>query len=333
VLTGNSGNNTLTGLAGNDTYIVNRTTGLTLTENANEGIDSVSASVTQTLGVNIEVLFLTGSTAINGTGNTVANLLRGNTGVNTLVGGGGADILEGGGGNDILSNTSGNTLLDGGAGNDTMTGAANNDLLIGGTGNDALTTGQGADIIAFNKGDGVDTVAASTTTDNTLSIGGGALYADLVFQKSGTDLILKVGATDQITFTGYYTGSNRSVNNLQMIIEGTSDYNSGSSNVFNNKKVETFNFGGLVAAFDAALVANPSLTSWSLTNALATQYVSGSDTAALGGDLAYQYARNGNLANVSFTPAEALLGAAGFGTTAQALQALASLQDATPRLS
>jgi len=352
VLTGNSGNNTLTGLAGNDTldggtagtdvmvggtgndtYIVNRTTGLTLTENANEGIDSVSASVTQTLGANIEALFLTGSTAINGTGNTLANLLRGNTGVNTLVGGGGADILEGGGGNDILSNTSGNTLLDGGAGNDTMTGAANNDLLIGGTGNDALTTGQGADIIAFNKGDGVDTVAASTTTDNTLSIGGGALYADLVFQKSGTDLILKVGATDQITFTGYYTGSNRSVNNLQVVIEGTSDYNSGSTNVINNKKVETFNFGGLVAAFDAALVANPSLTSWSLTNALATQYLSGSDTAALGGDLAYQYARNGNLANVSFTPAEALLGAAGFGTTAQALQALASLQDATPRLS
>jgi Ca2+-binding RTX toxin-like protein len=352
VLTGNSGNNTLTGLAGNDTldggtagtdvmvggtgndtYIVNRTTGLTLTENANEGIDSVSASVTQTLGANIEALFLTGSTATNGTGNTLANLLRGNTGVNTLVGGGGADILEGGGGNDILSNTSGNTLLDGGAGNDTMTGAANNDLLIGGTGNDALTTGQGADIIAFNKGDGVDTVAASTTTDNTLSIGGGALYADLVFQKSGTDLILKVGATDQITFTGYYTGSNRSVNNLQVVIEGTSDYNSGSTNVINNKKVETFNFGGLVAAFDAALVANPSLTSWSLTNALATQYLSGSDTAALGGDLAYQYARNGNLSNVSFTPAEALLGAAGFGTTAQALQALASLQDATPRLS
>jgi hypothetical protein len=118
-----------------------------------------------------------------------------------------------------------------------------------------------------------------------------------------------------------------------VVIEGTSDYNAGSTNAINNKKVETFNFGGLVAAFDAALVANPSLTSWSLTNALATQYLTGSDTAARGGDLAYQYARNGNLSNISFTPALALLGAAGFGTTAQGLQALASLQDATPRLS
>jgi Lipase (class 3) len=39
--------------------------------------------------------------------------------------------------------------------------------------------------------DGQDTVAASPTKDNTLSIGGGAHYADLLFQKSGNDLILK----------------------------------------------------------------------------------------------------------------------------------------------
>jgi Ca2+-binding RTX toxin-like protein len=278
-------------------------------------------------------VFHTGSSAINGTGNTLANLLRGNSAVNTLVGGGGTDILEGGGGNDILSNTSGNTLLNGGLGADTLTGTANNDLLIGGAGNDALTTGAGADMIAFNKGDGADTVAASTTTDNTLSLGGGTTYADLLFQKSGNDLILKVGASDQITFTGYYTSSsNRSVNTLQIVIEGTSDYDAGSGNAMNNKKVETFNFGGLVAAFDAALVANPSLTSWALTNALATQYLSGSDTAALGGDLAYRYNLFGTLSDISFTPAQGILGAAGFGSSAQALQALASLQDGTARL-
>jgi hypothetical protein len=290
--------------------------------------------VTQaSLAANVELLFLTGTAAINGTGNTLANLLRGNTGINTLVGGGGTDILEGGDGNDILSNTSGNTLLNGGIGVDTLTGTANNDLLIGGAGNDALTTGAGADIIAFNKGDGQDTVAASTTTDNTLSIGGGALYADLVFSKSGTNLILKVGATDQITFTNYYGAGNRSVNTLQVVIEGTSDYNAGSGVAMNNKKVETFNFGALVAAFDAALVANPSLTSWSLTNALAAQYLSGSDTAAIGGDLAYRYNRFSTLSDISFTPAQGILGAANFGTGSQALQALASLQDTTARLS
>ena len=72
-------------------------------------------------------------------------------------------------------------LLGGGAGTDTLSGGASNDLLIGGTGNDALTTGNGADIIVFNKGDGKDTVAASSSGDNTLSLGGGANYADLLF--------------------------------------------------------------------------------------------------------------------------------------------------------
>jgi len=352
ILTGNSGNNTLTGLAGNDTfdpgsagtdvlvggqgndtYTVTRSTGITITEVANEGVDTVNASVTHTLAANVDVLFLTGSTAINGTGNALANLLRGNTGINTLAGGGGTDILEGGDGNDILSNTSGNTLLNGGAGIDTLTGTASNDLLVGGTGNDALTTGAGADLIVFNKGDGQDTVAASTTKDNTLALGGGAVYADLLFQKSGNDLILKVGATDQITFTGYYTsGANHSVDKLQVVIEGTSDYNSGSSDPTLNKKIETFNFDGLVAAFDAARAADPLLTTWALTNALTAQHLGGSDTAAIGGDLSYRYNRYGTLSDVSFTPAFGILGAAGFGSTAQTLQALASLQDSTPRL-
>jgi len=351
-LTGNSGSNTLTGGAGNDTldpgsagtdrlvggagndtYVVSRSSGITLTENANEGVDTVQSSVAHTLGSNIELLFLSGSSAVNGTGNTLANLLRGNGAVNTLLGGGGSDILEGGDGNDVLSDTSGNTLLNGGAGADALSGSAGNDLLIGGSGNDVLTTGSGADIIVFNKGDGADTVAASTTADNTLSLGGGTRYADLLFRKSGNDLILRIGAADEITLTDYYAGSsNRSVRTLQVVIEGTSDYDAGSGNAMNNRKIESFNFAGLVAAFDAALAAQPDLGSWALTNALAAQYVSGSDTAAIGGDLAYRYAIEGSLASISFTPALGLLGATGFGSGAQALQSLANLQDVTPRL-
>ena len=352
VLLGNTGNNTLTGGAGNDTldggtagtdslvggigndtYVIGRTTGIAVSENASEGIDAVSASVTYTLGANIELLFQTGATAINGTGNALANLLRGNAAANSLVGGGGTDILEGGDGNDVLSNIAGNTLLNGGLGTDALTAADGNDLLIGGVGNDSITTGLGADIVAFNKGDGSDTIAASTSTDNTLSIGGGATYADLLFQKSGTDLILKVGATDQITFVGYYSGSNRSVSTLQMVIEGTADYLPGGGDVTRDNKIETFNFAGLVAAFDAALVANPALTSWSLTNGLASQYLAGSDSSAIGGDLAYRYNRFGNLSDVSYSPAIGILSSGSFGATSQSLQALASLQDSTARLS
>jgi hypothetical protein len=51
------------------------------------------------------------------------------------------------------------------------------------------------------------------------------VYADLLFQKSGSNLILKVGATDQITFTDYYADSaNRSVSTLQVVLEGSADY-------------------------------------------------------------------------------------------------------------
>lgn len=350
VITGNSGNNSLSGGngndtliggagsdpmsggAGNDTFYVDAT-GDGTSESSGQGIDTVISSVTRTLSSNIELLFLSGTSAINGTGNGLSNLLRGNAANNTLTGAAGIDILEGGAGNDTLSNTTNKSLLNGGADTDTLTGTAVNDLLIGGTGNDALTTGAGADIIVFNRGDGQDTVAASTTRDNTVSIGG-AVYADLLFQKNGNDLVLQVGATDRITFVGYYTSSsNRSVNNLQVVIEGTSEYDSGSADAMRNNKIETFNFEGLVAAFDAARTANPTLTTWALTNALLTQHLSGSDTAAIGGDLAYRYNRFGTLSDISFTPALGILGASGFGTTAQALQGLASLQDSSARLS
>ena len=332
-LDGGSGNDNLIGGAGDDVYTVAQS-GDAVSENSSEGIDTLNSLITRTLEANIELLFLGGTSAINGTGNTLANLLRGNSANNTLAGGGGSDILEGGGGNDKVSNTSGNTLLGGGVGTDTLSGSASNDLLIGGAGNDTLNTGNGADIIVFNKGDGKDTVAASNSKDNTLSLGGGARYTDLLFQKSGNNLVLKVGSADQITFSSYYSGtSNRSIDKLQVVIEGSSDYNAGSSNALYNRKIETFDFDGLVAAFDAARISNPSLGSWALSNALTAQHLGGSNSAAIGGDLAYRYGLGGKLADISFTPALGILAAGGFGSSAQTLQASASLQDGSPGLS
>jgi len=58
-----------------------------LTELAGEGTDTVITSftyaTTYTLGDNIENLTLTGAAAINGTGNTLDNVLIGNSAVNT----------------------------------------------------------------------------------------------------------------------------------------------------------------------------------------------------------------------------------------------------------
>ena len=54
-------------------------------ENALEGTDLVYASVGYTLGANVENLTLTGAGTIDGTGNTLNNVIRGNAPANNLI--------------------------------------------------------------------------------------------------------------------------------------------------------------------------------------------------------------------------------------------------------
>ena len=102
----------------------------------------------------VEKLFLTGTAALNGTGNTGNNEINGNDGNNTLNGGLGNDDLFGGAGND--------TLL-GGGGNDTLTNSAGVDSLKGGTGDDRynLDANGSDDVIVENANEGTDTVFAN----------------------------------------------------------------------------------------------------------------------------------------------------------------------------
>lgn len=331
---GGTGNDTMVGGLGDDTYVVNVSTDV-VTEAANAGNDTIQSAVTLTLTTNVENLVLAGTTAINGTGNTLNNLVRGNTAINTLNGGTGNDILEGGDGNDILTDTSGTALFNGGVGADTITGGASAEVFLGGLGNDTYTTAGGNDIILFNKGDGQDTFATGGTGSDTLSLGGSGLtYADLTFSKSTNDLVLKVGTTDQITFKDWYAATpSKPVTRLQVMAEAMAGFVQGGSNPLLDQKVENFNFTSLVGAFDAARAANSSLTSWALTNALTSFQLAGSDTAAMGGDLAYQYGKNGTLAGIGVTPALSTLSDANLGTNPQALNSLASLQTGTVRLS
>jgi trimeric autotransporter adhesin len=119
-LDGGVGIDTLIGGAGNDTYVVDNIGDVTdETVAGSSGTDTVNSSISWTLGTNIENLTLLGSTAINGTGNTLANRVTGNTGANQLQGGAGNDTLLGGAGNDTLIGGAGADSLDGGAGNDT----------------------------------------------------------------------------------------------------------------------------------------------------------------------------------------------------------------------
>jgi Ca2+-binding RTX toxin-like protein len=161
-LTGNGGNNTLNGGTGADTmlggigddsYVVDNT-GDSVTELADEGTDTVNASVTYTIGDNVENLTLTGTAVINGTGNSLDNTLTGNAAVNTLTGGAGNDNLTGNAGNDILK---------GGAGSDTLNGGTGNDSMSGGADNDTYDVDSISDIVSEGTDTGIDTVNASVT--------------------------------------------------------------------------------------------------------------------------------------------------------------------------
>jgi Ca2+-binding RTX toxin-like protein len=269
-------------------------------------------------------------TIIGTAGNDV---IDGGSGDDTLYGGGGTDVLQGGNGNDQITILTGNGLLKGDAGYDNLTGTGGHDLFIGSNDNDTITTGTGYDMIAFNRGDGADIVVASTGADNTLSLGGGIRNQDLAFRKSSKNLILDTGSGESITLQNWYSSIvNRSVLTLQMIEAAASDFAPGGADPLRDNKVEQFNFAGLVTAFDQAIAASPTLTSWALSNALLTFYLGGSDTQAIGGDLAYQYGKTGSLSNIGFTAAQSMLANTQFGQVNQAINQV-GLSDGTVRLS
>lgn len=118
-LASNGGSDTLMGGTGNDTYQVDSTTDKII-ENATAGTDLVQSALTWTLASNVEKLTLTGSSAVNGLGNTTANTLTGNAAANSLNGGAGNDSLSGGSGNDTLLGGKGTDRLSGGSGADTF---------------------------------------------------------------------------------------------------------------------------------------------------------------------------------------------------------------------
>lgn len=120
-LDGKAGADTLIGGLGNDTFVVD-TADDVIIEEAGGGTDTVKASFTFTLtDLNLEKLTLTGSGAIDGTGNQLANSLTGNSAANYLAGLAGKDTISGGLGNDTLV---------GGAGADTLTGGGGADLFV-----------------------------------------------------------------------------------------------------------------------------------------------------------------------------------------------------------
>ncbi len=99
ILNGGTGADTMQGMRGDDTYIVDNAVDVVL-EIANEGADTLNASVSYVLaaGQSVETLQTidaAATTAINLTGNDLGNTIIGNAGNNFLVGGTDIDTLQG----------------------------------------------------------------------------------------------------------------------------------------------------------------------------------------------------------------------------------------------
>jgi|CXWL01.1.fsa_nt_gi Ca2+-binding RTX toxin-like protein len=189
VLIGGTGNDTLNGGAGadsligglgNDTYTVDNA-GDVVTENLGEGTDKVNSSVTYTLSANVENLTLTGSSAINGTGNDLVNNVTGNTADN---------------------------LLNGGAGNDTLNGGAGNDMLSGGTGKDTMTGGTGSDTFRFIAKDSIDKIIDYNVADDTIQLEDSIFTAlTTIGTLAANNFIIGTSAADSNDFIVYNTAT------------------------------------------------------------------------------------------------------------------------------
>jgi serralysin len=103
---GGGGADVMSGGLGDDTYLVDNASDAAR-ESAGGGVDTVIATLTWTLGTNLENLTLAGTRAINANGNSLANTLIGNDAPNVLAGNGGNDWLSGEGGADALVGNAG----------------------------------------------------------------------------------------------------------------------------------------------------------------------------------------------------------------------------------
>ena len=212
VISGSSGNDTLTGTTASDTI------------RGYDGNDVISG-----LAGDDDIATDDGNDLIyGGDGNDTissydgTDTVYGDAGNDLLVSRTGNDLIYGGDGNDTLSGNDGNDTLYGDAGNDLLYGGGDADLLIGGAGNDTFkgtaSEFNGDTISGLEAGDTITVTTAGpdasalngTTLGSTIDLGSG--YT-LNLSGAASDLTLSAvtsGSTTTFTFAAAASGSSSS---------------------------------------------------------------------------------------------------------------------------
>jgi Ca2+-binding RTX toxin-like protein len=289
ILNGGAGVDSMTGLGGDDFYFVDDA-GDRAVETAGQGSDRVLASVSYALeaGSSVEILVTTdsaGTTAINLTGNEIAQSIVGNAGANTLNGGGGADIMAGLGGDDFyfMDNGGDRAMESAGGGTDRVFAGVSWTLEAGSsvetigttsnagttainlTGNELVQTILGNDGVNVLDGKGgADALMGRAGADTfafTTALGAGNVDR-LLDMQAGTDRI----ALDDAIFTGI--GPPGALD-AAAFVTGAAAADASDRIVYNNATGQLFfdadGTGGVAQVLFATLDGNPALSAADFT--------------------------------------------------------------------
>jgi Ca2+-binding RTX toxin-like protein/GH24 family phage-related lysozyme (muramidase) len=315
VLHGGPGDDLLSGGAGKDIYAFNRGDGVETIYDTPAGANDPEASVL-TLGPGItpaDITFGLGSLKID-LGNGDAIHFKGFNGRDPLatpvldhiefadgtsmsyqdVLDHGFDV-QGTAQADFIEGTAVTDRIDAGAGDDTVISHDGDDTILGGAGNDTIDAGGGNDLI--DGGAGTDRIVAGDGDDTITTSGGG----DTVYGGAGDDTVYaqdgdSVSDTEGNNHLDLTAMAGLDISNVEI-----TQTEIGGENWFNLHVRDNLN-PGVTPATGGVKVLN------------------------------YWDGKNGSLAGLSLAAAQAVIGAPGFGSEAQALHPFSGLQEGLVKL-